>query len=203
MKIIKQGLVVMVMALVAIVGAPNLVLAQNTTGQPSPTQAQDRDEASRPQSTDRQVVAQQNQDVTQGRLQDAKLKACQNREKVIKKIMSRVADRGEKQLELFSTIADRTKTFYANKNLTIGNYDALVTEVDTKKSVAQETVRTIKSASTTFTCDSNTPKETVGSFKESLAAEIKALREYRTAVKDLIVGVKSAHDTTNTKAGDQ
>lgn len=203
MKISKQGFVAIVMALVAVVGAPNLVLAQNTTGQSAQGQAQDRHEASRQQSTDRQAKNQQNHDATQGRLQDAKLKACQNREKAIKNIMSRIADRGEKQLELFTTIADRTKTFYADKNLTLSNYDALVTEVDTKKSVAQETVRTIKNSSTTFTCNGDSPKGAADSFKESLTAKIKALQEYRTAVKNLIIGVKSAQDTTNTKSGDQ
>ncbi len=135
--------------------------------------------------------------VAQTRLADAKLKACQNREKAITNIMSRLADRGQKQLNLFSSIADKTEAFYATKGKTVATYDALVADLATKKAAAEEAVNTVTSTSTTFKCDGTDPKGVVSSFKDSLKAEITTLKDYRTAVKDLIVGVKSAQGVTS------
>ncbi len=43
----------------------------------------------------------------------------------------------------------------------------------------------------------NNPKGVISSFKESLKAEITALKEYKTAIKNLIVGVKSVQGATS------
>lgn len=211
MEVLKRSITGMAVALLLIVGAPALVLAQNANGQ----SAQERREVNQQQAPERQGQAQQNQSDTQttgqenreaaqGRLQDAKLKACESREKAIKNIMARIVDRGEKQLELFTTIADRTKAFYVDNNLTLDNYDALVVEIDAKKTAAQSIIDTIKNTSTTFSCSGENPKGVADSFKESLKAEVKALQEYRITVKNLIVGVKSAQAVTgNANNGDQ
>jgi hypothetical protein len=134
----------------------------------------------------------------EARLTAVKLKVCQNRQKAITNIMSRIADRGQKQLDLFSTIATRVETFYTDKGKTLSNYDALVTAVNDKKAAAQTTVDTIKTDSTGFSCDSNDPKGSIATFKTALKSEIQALKDYKTAVKNLIVGVKSVQGTTNT-----
>jgi hypothetical protein len=132
----------------------------------------------------------------EARLTAVKLRVCENRQKTITNIMSRIADRGQKQLDLFTTIATRTETFYLGKGKTLSNYDALVTAANDKKAAAQTTVDTIKADSTTFSCDGTDPKGAVSSFKTALKSEIQALKDYKTAVKDLIVGVKSVQSTT-------
>ena len=130
------------------------------------------------------------------RLADAKLKSCQKREKAINNILSRISDRGQKQLDLFSSVATRTETFYTNKGKTLSNYDALVADVTAKQTVAQTAVGAVKSDSVTFKCDGTDPKGVVSSFKDALKSEIQALKDYRTSVKNLIVGVKSVQGTT-------
>lgn len=131
------------------------------------------------------------------KLADAKLKACQNREKAINNIMGRISDRGQKQLDLFSSIATKTETFYTDKGKTLSNYDALVADVTAKKAAAQTEVDAVKAGSVTFACDGTDPKGAVASFKETLKGEIEALKAYKTAVKNLIVGVKSVQGTTS------
>lgn len=126
----------------------------------------------------------------------ARLKACQNREKAITNIMARIADRGQKQVALFSTIAARTETFYDTRGNILSTYNALVADVHTKQAIAQTTVDTIKSSSTGFNCEGSDPKGFVDSFQGSLKSEISALQAYRTSVKNLIVGVKSAQSPT-------
>jgi len=125
------------------------------------------------------------------RLAETKLKVCQTREKVITNIMSRVSTRGQKQVDLFTKIADRTKAFYVEKGKTLSNYDSLVANVNSKKTAAQSAVDAVKSTSTEFKCDGTDPKGVAATFKGGLKAQDEALKAYKTAVKDLIVGVKS------------
>lgn len=139
----------------------------------------------------------------QQRLTDAKLKSCQNRQTAISNIMARIADRGQKQLDLFTTIADRVETFYTKEGKTLNNYDTLVADVNTEKAAAQTAVDSIKSADTGFDCNSSNPKAFVETFQGSLKSEISALQTYRTSVKNLIVGVKSVVGTTSSASAGQ
>lgn len=163
-----------------------------------------RAEQAQTTTTERQSTAQTNAatraEAIKTRLADARLKACQNREKVITNIMSRIGERGQNHLNLFSTIADRTEKFYVSKGKTLTNYDVLVADVDAKKAAAQTEVDTVKSTVVEFKCDGTDPKGVASSFKEELKAEIKALQAYRTSVKNLIVGVKSVQGTTTSSA---
>ena len=133
----------------------------------------------------------------QARLSTARLKICQNRQKVIDNIMTRVAERGQRRLDLFTTIAMRVEKFYTNKGKTLSNYDALVAEVNAKQASAQTAVAAVKSASTGFSCDGTDPVGSITSFKTSLNSEITALKAYRTAIRNLIVGVKSVVGTSD------
>ncbi len=148
------------------------------------------------QTTARETVAEKRQ----ARLADAKLRACQNREKAINNIMARMGDRGQRQINLFTKIAEKTQAFYVKKGKALSNYDALVTDVTAKKTSAQTAVQTTKSSVIDFKCDGTDPKGAVAVFKENLKAQNTALKAYKTAVKNLIVGVKSVQGST-TSAG--
>ncbi len=124
-------------------------------------------------------------------LQGVKLKICDKRQSAITDKMSRIAERGQKQLDLFSSIATRVETFYANKGVTLTNYDALVAAVDAQKVVSQAAVDAVKADKADFKCDGTDPAGAATSFKADLKSEITALKDYRTSVKNLIVGVKS------------
>jgi hypothetical protein len=158
--------------------------------------AKDKAQAARETASDRVLGAK-------ARLEDAKLKRCEAKQKAIVNIMTRISDRGQKQLDLFSTIADRVEAFYTEKGNTLENYDSLVAEVDAKKAAAQTVVDDIQSADTDFACDGDDPHGAVNGFKASLKQEISALKEYRTAVKNLIAGVKSAQTDKTPKAASE
>jgi len=124
----------------------------------------------------------------------AQLKACQKRETAINHIMSRVIDRGGKQIKVFDTIATRTEAFYVSKGKTVASYDALVAAVNTAKTKAETDLAAMKTTDT-LACDGTDPKGAVSAFKANLKLEIADLKAYKTAVKNLIVGVKSVQGT--------
>jgi uncharacterized protein YmfQ (DUF2313 family) len=184
-KHISAGLVVM--AIVAAV--PFAANAQPARALEAQTEAQQRQETAQATAAEKQAAAQT-------RLTDTKLKVCQLREKTVGNIMARMSDRGAKQLDVFSKIADRTEAFYVKAGKVLSNYDVLVADVVATKADAQTAVDAVKNTSTTFKCDGTNPKGVASSFKASLEAQNKALKAYKTAVKNLIVGVKSVQGTT-------
>ncbi len=129
------------------------------------------------------------------KLKEDKLKICQEREDHINDSMSRAASRGQEKINLFTVIAERTEAFYALKGKVLAGYDDLVTALNSKKAAAQAAVDTVKAGSDDFKCDSDNPKAAANLFKIDVHAMNDALKDYRTAVKNLIVGVKSVQST--------
>src|SRR3990167_11484105 len=121
----KTAILAVSLFAMTLAGVPVLAVGSNS---PANVQAQTTDQSSEPSSQ------------ASTRLEAAKLKACQNREKAINNIMARIANRGSKQLDVFNKIAERTKAFYTDKGKTLSNYDALVADVNAKKAAAQSAV---------------------------------------------------------------
>jgi hypothetical protein len=176
---------------------------QTTTDDSSTVKTEQGDDSHQSGKTRAQMAqekARERAGTAKARLQDAQLKRCEAKQKAITNIMARISDRGQKQLDLFTTIAGRVQTFYTEKGRTLDNYDALVADVEAKREAAQAVVDEIKDADTTFDCSGENPKGVVEGFKTSLKEEIAALKEYKTAVRNLIVGVKSAQSTQTTES---
>lgn len=130
-------------------------------------------------------------------LDAAKLRVCNERQNTIHTIMERSVTRAEKQLQLFSSIAEHTETFYTKKGKTLDTYATLVADVNAKKATAQAVLDELKATPMTFNCEAHDPKGIAQTFKDHLKIVNEALKSYKTAVKNLIVGVKSVQGTTN------
>ena len=125
------------------------------------------------------------------KLANAHLKSCQNRQHAIDNILRRIVSRGQNQLELFTTIANRVEAFKTNKNLTVANYDQMLTTLLADHTKATNDLSTMKTTDT-LDCNSPDPKGLVTAFKADLQQEISDLKTYRTDVKNLIVAVKTS-----------
>lgn len=210
---IKQGTlaVVAVMSLLAI--APLTVNAETNVEQESAVEhehreatqkeAEARREAAKREAEDRREAAKTKAEAAheekKARLSDTKLRVCQKHQASITNTMARISSRGEKQLDLFSRIAERTQTFYAKKGAVLSNYDALVADVAAKKETARAAIAMIAEHSGSFECSSDDPKGSVTSFRDHQKQAIEALKEYKTSVKNLIVGVKSIQGVTSSE----
>lgn len=124
------------------------------------------------------------------RLEGAKKKVCENRKGNVKTIMDRRVQWAERHIALFTTISERTQKFYAEKGKTLPNYDELVAAAASAKAAAEADLSALK-ATASFDCDADDPKGTITAYKAAFEKEKNSLKAYRTAVKNLIVGVKS------------
>ncbi len=140
----------------------------------------------------------------QSHLAAAQLRACNNRQAAIKNIMTRIDTRAQNQISLFGTIATRVEIFYVSKGKTFSNYNQLVLSVNAAKAQAETDFGTLR-VNSSFSCGSSNPKSMVLAFQGYLKTEISDLRNYRTSVKNLIVGVASANGLkvsgSNTQGG--
>ncbi len=207
---LKHGLLVGVMAVSVLTVVPltaGAETADSTTNQTTRETAQKEIEARREaakakleaQREEAKAKLETQREAAKTRLTDAKLRACEKRQTAISNIMKRISNRGQKQIDLFSGIAERTQAFYEKKGKTLSNYDALVADVAAKKESAQDAVAMIAAHGTEFSCDSDDPKGSVTGFREHQQQAIAALKEYKTSVKNLIVGVKSVQGVTSSE----
>lgn len=137
----------------------------------------------------------------QTKLQDAKLKACQNREASIDRRLQNIVNRGDRQVKVFDTIATRVEQFASDKNAKPSNYDDLVNTVASQKAAAQAAMSKIEADRGGFKCNGNDPKGSLETFRTDLKTEISALKSYRTSIKNLIVGVKTSLSSTSSTEG--
>lgn len=158
--------------------------------------AQERSEDFKRRADDAKQKVDDKRQSAKARLEGKKLKACQKREKNITSIMARMSDRGQKQLDVFTKIAERTENFYVKKGNVLSNYEALVADVNAKKEAATAAVANVKNASINFACNGDNPKAVTSTFKSLAQSQRDALKAYKTSVKNLIVGVKSVQSTT-------
>ncbi len=137
-------------------------------------------------------------DQAKSRLEAARLKVCEARQQGITQHMSSMVTTSTNHLNVFSDIASRVEAFYASKGKTVANYDTLVADVNAKKTAAETAIATAKASSTSFSCADANPQLAGQQFKDAHAAVIKALQDYRTAIKNLIVAVRSAQANATT-----
>jgi transcriptional regulator len=147
-------------------------------------------------------LKQQRQASQDKRLEANKLRQCEQRQQNIAAILKRSLTRAENQLELFDSIAGRVKAFYVKKGNVLHNYDELVASADAAKAKAEADIATLK-ALPAFVCDADDPKGSAEAFKLAHQTIIEDLKKYRTAVKDLIIGVKSVQSTARRSGGEQ
>lgn len=142
-------------------------------------------------SEPRSVQAESIRDRRQGKLDENRKNTCEKRVTRIIRIMENAAAQGTKNQQVFDKISERVQKFYADKGLSVANYDALVADVNAKKEAASVAIKAVQD-NKTFNCDSDNPVGKIDAFNGQVRAMHQALKDYRTAIKNLIVAVKSA-----------
>lgn len=129
------------------------------------------------------------------RLQDLKLKACQAKENVIKNRSTSLTRLVDEMIGKFGNVAKKVEDYYTNtvvsSGKTVSNYDALVADIEAKKSVVQTAIQKTKDDFKQFSCTGDDPKGNMTKFREDMQAVKKALQDYRTSVKNLIHAIRS------------
>lgn len=130
-------------------------------------------------------------------VKDLRTKSCEARMETIVNRSNSLTQRAQKMEEKFASIASRVEEFYTNKlvpaGITVSNYDSLVAEISTKKDAVDTALSEAKDKALDSDCsDVSTAKGRIGEYRQAMIKVIRALKEYRTAIKNLIVAVRTA-----------
>lgn len=159
----------------------------------------DAQETAQLKRDEKQQVGKEKKQLLAMKLSDNKKKICEKRLSTIQKIMTNAHERGARQLDVFSKISDRTQVFYIEKQYSVATYDDLVAAVNDKKQAATVAVAMSNETIDQFTCDGDDPLSIKDLFKAQIQDQNAALKAYKTAVKDLIVAIKSSKSQATTE----
>lgn len=125
-------------------------------------------------------------------LNEKQRQTCENRAEKINQLIKKRSEEAQKHLEKFKSVATRVEEFVTTKHRTVANYDSLVATINEKEAAAQAAIDANSAA--TFQCATVDAKDPGKLPRAHFDAVRDALKEYRTAIKNLIVQVKSAGD---------
>lgn len=133
-------------------------------------------------------------------LDDVKVKFCQKKEEIIKKRMVELINLVVKMETKFDAIAGRVKEYYTNKAIPSGkvvtNYDALIADISAKKGIVDTKLATAQTNADSFVCTMDKPGKLLIQFKTDMQIVKKALHDYRTSIKNLIVAIRGVMGET-------
>lgn len=174
--------------------AHNTVFAQNATGSAKRAEIQKRIEQRRQEMKERQASRAAGR---KAKLDRVKLRICETKQENIIRRSNRIADRADRQFNVFEEIAQRVDTFYQNrlvpKGLTVENYEQLKADIQTQKDEVKTLIETAQGLAKAFDCAGEDPKGQLTDFRESMRAAIAALKDYRTTIKNFIGAVRDAN----------
>lgn len=126
-----------------------------------------------------------------------RLKSCEARQESLIKRAEKLLERATKMQEKFDKIALRVETYYTEKVLpegkVVSNYDALVADIAAKKALVGAALTKAQTDADNFTCDGATVKDQMTQYRKDMQGVIKALKNYRTSIKNLIIAVRSVN----------
>ncbi len=132
---------------------------------------------------------------------EGRMTACQAREASIKNRMLHLTQLAEGMEENFDKHLERIKAYYTDKVVpsgkTVANYDELLAAVKAQEEVVEDTLKVAEADANAFSCTSGTLKEQTTKFREDMHAVKSALKDYRTAIKNLIVAIRSVTGEEN------
>lgn len=134
------------------------------------------------------------------KLADKRLEVCQKRQAQINQIFANATERSQKQLAVFQAIEEKVKAFYVAKNLTSDGYETAAKNADAKEAAAVAAIGA--SETVAFDCGTADATKPGSAIKEAMNVRHTALKEYRTAVKDLILAVKQHNGQNRGDAAD-
>ncbi|MEK7573812.1 MAG: hypothetical protein AAB531_05295 [Patescibacteria group bacterium] len=146
-------------------------------------------------TTKRQFGLSHKPSFSNARLQNAKLKACEAHSASITRRSSHLVELADKMIKVFTSIANRVEQYYLTKVLptgaTLSSYDELVADITTKENAIVPLLEAAQADAANFTCTGDNPKAQLTQYKTDMQAVIRGLKEYRTAVRNLIVAVRT------------
>lgn len=143
--------------------------------------------------TERTNFKEKAKKIAETKLSENRERVCEQKQARLQAKLDKIATQGTKQLEVFDKISQKVQAFKTAKNLTVTNYETLTGEVSTARTAAVEAVAAASKAPDVNCADPSSVKTGVETYKKAVEKRVKALKVYKTAVRNSLIAVKSSH----------
>lgn len=133
------------------------------------------------------------------RLGEVKLKACQRREARINTALGEVISNSQRRLGNIDRFINKTKDFYAKKQLSIGDYSSRLAGLAETRAAAVKSIEAITQLGD-FDCEGEDPKNYLVKVRELRVAKHAAMKAYRQKAIDFMQAVKHARAQSKTNS---
>lgn len=123
-----------------------------------------------------------------GRLTDRRLEICQQRAGRINDLLDKSTQRSRDHVALFQTITERVEAFAEKRQLSSTEYDIILLTVKQDRAKAESAIGLVEAVD--FDCMSVDSQKPGLLVQEVVRAQSQSLKEYREAVKSLIIELK-------------
>lgn len=130
-----------------------------------------------------------------------KQKLCQQRQSKLAKNMQRSSSRSIRQADKFDRLVPRIESYVAKRNLTVPDYQVMMTVIAIKKVNVEASLQTLQTMKAEFKCDGETSNASVIAYKDALTTANSAIKEYRDAIKSLMTAAIATNKAKKAQAG--
>jgi hypothetical protein len=172
--------------------------SENETTTENETHTQQTDLLMRKFRDQGKVKLQQTESSKTRHTQQQRQKSCQARSTALTNHMKNAVTAAGKHKQVFDNIYTKVKSFHDSKNLTVADYDQLVTAADAAQADAAAKIAALKALNIKVDCtqvDSLTTN--VSAFREAVSATRDSLKSYRKSIVSLITALKGASTSTD------
>lgn len=140
----------------------------------------------------RDHIREGRQDQSANRLSENRLQKCQEHSDKINQLMQQASERSTQKLATLDQVAKRVQEFYRNRDYNVAQYDDLVASVNQKREDAVTALSQMNVDGEQFRCNGDNPDATLAAYRDAHKAKSAAIKEYKTAVRELILAIKSS-----------
>lgn len=127
-----------------------------------------------------------------------RVKTCQNIQKAVNNKLKAFDNHADRYLTRLNGVFTKLQNFQSEKNLPVANYDTLVATATQKQTDATVAVEALKSLGSTLDCTSSDPAGLLASVKSGASDTRDALKDFRTALKNIVVALAQANKSDDT-----
>lgn len=131
---------------------------------------------------------------------EARKNACEARKDSIEKRLANRVEKAKAHKATFDKVFARVKAFHDEKNLNTPNYDSLVAAADAAAAEAEAQINALDALDGSVDCSQSTVTDSLAAFKEAVTGAKQSLKDYRTAIKNLIVAVHQSAEQSESSS---
>lgn len=158
-----------------------------------PARVQERINAAKQKAQSQVESARKN---VQTQTQEKRKQLCENRKNAIDNKLNAFTAAADKHLARLNGAYTKLKDYQTKNNVSVSNYDELISAADAKQQAATEAVAALKSVSGGIDCSSADVAVQLKTVKEAAATARNALKAYRTSLHDILVALAQATKAT-------